>query len=246
FLLLNAGASRKDPTFTSAGFEVTYASTLVGHHVLTLGLLERGLLAPKARIVFSGSEGARNNMPGMKLHDIGALAATHHEGDRVKTIESLMRLELPEQKPFTNMNDYVTAKLVVAWWTAALAERLPAGMTVNAVSPGANLATEFARDAPAAMRFVMLPMMKLLGGVMGMNGPIADGAKRYLDAAERGDDDSGHFYATAHPKKLVGPVGRQDGFPQFADAAGHAAAFAALERVTGVGFPESVPAAASA
>ncbi|MEM9070155.1 MAG: SDR family NAD(P)-dependent oxidoreductase [Myxococcota bacterium] len=237
YLLLNAGASKKDPTFTSAGYEITYASTLVGHHVLTMGLLRRGALGPKARIVISGSEGSRGNMPGFTFHDIGALASAHHEGDRVKTITSLVRLELPEQKSFKNMNEYVTAKLIVAWWTKELAAKLPAGMTVNCVSPGANLATSFARDAPAAMKLVMLPMMKLLGGMMGMNGPIEDGAKRYLDAAERDDEDTGNFYATAHPKRLVGPVGLQEDFPQFFDPDGPNAAFAALVSLTGVDYP---------
>ena len=39
FLLLNAGASSKEPRFSSQGVEVTYASTLIGHHVLTMRAL---------------------------------------------------------------------------------------------------------------------------------------------------------------------------------------------------------------
>lgn len=234
FLLLNAGASKKDATFTSAGHEVTYASTLIGHHVLTLELLNQGALKPRARIVISGSEGARGNMPGFSYHDIPALADLHFDGDRAKTIGSLVRLELPEQKSFKNMNEYVTAKLIVAWWTAELAKQLPQGTTVNCVSPGANAATSFARDAGFAIKALMLPMMKLIGGVMGMNGPIEDGAKRYIDAASRDDHDTGNFYATAHPKKLVGPVGIQDQFSQFFDARTAAAAWTALVELTGV------------
>lgn len=238
FLLLNAGASKKDATFTSQDYEITYASTLVGHHVLTMLALEHGLLGPKARIVIAGSEGARGNMPGMSLHDIARVAETQFEGDRVAAISALFRLQLPEQQGFDNMREYVTAKLIVAWWTAGLARKLPAGMTVNAVSPGANLATSFARDAPAAMRLVMMPMMKIFGPLMGMNGPLADGAKRYLDAAERGDDDSGHFYATAHRRKLVGPVGVQD-WPHFLDEEGHRAGLDAMVHLTGVPFPKT-------
>lgn len=238
FLLLNAGASKKDITRNSAGYEITYASTLVGHHVLTMGALEQGLLTADARIVIAGSEGARSNMPGMSIYDIEKLADAHHDGDLAKTIGSLFRLELPEQKSFKNMNEYVTAKLIVAWWVAEVAKKLPQGMTINCVSPGANIDTSFARDAPAAMRYVMIPMMKLIGPIMGMNGPIANGAKRYLDAAERGADDTGQFYATAHPKKLVGPVGLQESFPQFFDDDGHRAALEAMVDLTGVGFPK--------
>lgn len=234
FLLLNAGASKTEATFTTDGLEITYASTLVGHHVLVLRALEYGLLAPTARIVHAGSEGARGNLPGMAVHDIEALAERHREGDWAGTIAAMLRLELPEQKSFKNMNEYVTAKLLVAWWTAALARRLPTGMTVNTVSPGANAATSFARDASVGVRLVMLPMMKLVGGLMGMNGPIEDGARRYLDAYERDGSDSGNFYATAHRKKLVGPVAAQTWPAYFQDQRGHEATLAALEAVTGV------------
>jgi len=239
FLLLNAGASKKDPSLTSQGYEITYASTLVGHHVLTMGALGKGLLGPKARIVIAGSEGSRGNMPGMGLQDVAKLAATHHEGDRSKAIESLVKLELPEQKPFVNMREYVTAKLIVAWWAAELAKKLPQGMTVNCVSPGANLGTTFARDAPAMMRAVMMPFMKLMGPILGMDGPVENGARRYLDAAERADDDTGHTYATANPKKFVGPVGLQTKFPQFFDAESFEPAWDAMVSLTGVGFPVS-------
>jgi NAD(P)-dependent dehydrogenase (short-subunit alcohol dehydrogenase family) len=125
----------------------------------------------------------------------------------------------------------------VAWWAAALARRLPAGMTVNAVSPGAIVATSFGRDAPAAMRFLMIPTMKLVGPLMGMNGPIDKGARRDLHAAEHPDHDTGRFYATAKRKKLVGPVGIQDWPDYSTDEAAQEAGFEAVVATTGVGLP---------
>ena len=130
-------------------------------------------------------------------------------------------------------------KLIVAWWAAALSRKLPAGITVNAVSPGANLSTSFARDAPTAVRLIMMPMMKLLGPIMQMNGSIDKGARRYLDAAEYADDDTGHFYATAERKKLVGPIGVQTWPDYFTDHASQEAAFDVLVALTGVGFSAS-------
>jgi len=237
FLLLNAGASGKDPSYNSDGVETTYASTLVGHHVLTMRALDHGLLTQHARIVIAGSEGARDNMPGMTVHDIGEIADNSFGGDRAVAIDALVRIKAPEQTKFVNMNEYVTAKLIVAWWAAALARRLPTGMTVNAVSPGANLSTSFARDAPAALRLIMMPVLKLLGPVMGMNGPIDKGARRYLDAADYSDDDTGRFYATAKRKKLVGPVGVQTWPDYFTDEAAQEAAFNAVIAISGVGLP---------
>ena len=237
FLLLNAGASGKDASFNSDGVETTYASTLVGHHVLTMSALDHGLLTPRVRIVIAGSEGARGDLPGMSVHDIEKMADESFGGDRVAAIDALVRIKAPEQKKFVNMNEYVTAKLIVAWWVAALSRKLPKGMTVNAVSPGSNLSTSFGRDAPTAMRLIMMPMMKLLGPMMGMNGSIDKGARRYLDAAEYADGDTGHFYATAKRRKLVGPIGIQTRPDYFTDHASQEAAFDALVALTGVGLP---------
>jgi NAD(P)-dependent dehydrogenase (short-subunit alcohol dehydrogenase family) len=240
FLLLNAGASGQEASYNSDGVEVTYASTLIGHHVLTMRALEHGLLSPNARIVIAGSEGARGNMPGMSVHDIGQIANDSYGGDRAAAIQALARIEAPQQQDkFANMREYVTAKLIVAWWAAALSRHLPAGMTVNAVSPGANLSTSFARDAPAAMRMVMMPVMKVLGPVMGMNGPIDKGARRYLDAADYGDDDTGHFYATANRTKLVGPVDVQTWPDYFADEQAQEDGFRAIVALTGLDVPGS-------
>ncbi len=236
FLLLNAGASGKEPKYNSGGVEVTYASTLVGHHVLTLEAVANGLLSTHARIVIAGSEAARGNMPGMRVHDVGEIAKDSYSGDVVAAVQALMSLDTPAQKKFVNMNEYVTAKLLVAWWAAALARRLPAGTTVNAVSPGAALETSFGRDANVMMKLIMMPVMKLMGPAMGMAGTTKDAARRYLDAAEFGDDQNGQFYATAHKKKLVGPMGVQTWPAYFTDEASQEATFDAMVKVTGVGM----------
>jgi NAD(P)-dependent dehydrogenase (short-subunit alcohol dehydrogenase family) len=246
FLLLNAGASAKDARFNSDGVEITYASTLIGHHVMAMRALGDGLLSPTARIVIAGSEGARGNMPGMSVHDLNQVAADDFAGDLIAAIEALSRLELPVQAKFINMNEYVTAKLLVAWWAAALARKLPKGITVNAVSPGAVLSTSFARDANAMMRFVMIPMMKIFGPLIGMSGSVEKAARRYLDVASFGDEETGHFYATAHPKKLTGPIGIQTWPEYFHDTRGQEASFDAMVRLTGVGFVDNLGDRASA
>ncbi len=239
FLLLNAGASGKDAKFNSDGVEITYASTLVGHHVLTMRAIADEVLTPAARIVIAGSEGARGNMPGMSVHDVEQIAADSFGGDRVAAIEALVRLKAPAQKKFVNMNEYVTAKLIVAWWVGGLSRRLPVGMTVNAVSPGAVMATSFARDANAAMRFLMVPFMKLMGPLLGMNGPVDKAARRYLDAAEFGDDQSGDFYASEGAKKLTGKLTVQTEPAHFVDEKAQETGFEAVVALTGVGYPGS-------
>ncbi|MBT3397090.1 MAG: SDR family NAD(P)-dependent oxidoreductase, partial [Alphaproteobacteria bacterium] len=108
FLLLNAGATATQPHFNADGVEITWASTLVGHHVMTMRLLADGVLSPDARIVITGSEGARGNMPGLDVHDIDNVAADSFGGDRVAAIDALAHIKGPYD--FVFMNEYVTAK----------------------------------------------------------------------------------------------------------------------------------------
>ena len=48
---------------------------------------------------------------------------------------------------------------------AALARRLPSGMAVYAVSPGAATATKAARNAGPAVKYLMVPLVSLIPGM---------------------------------------------------------------------------------
>ena len=95
------------------------------------------------------------------------------------------------------------------------------------------------RNMPALMRLVMKPVMKTIGSMMGMNGPVEPAARRYLDAAEFGDDETGSFYASANRKKLVGPLALQTWPDYFLDQSAQDAGFVAIVKMTGVPFPGS-------
>ena len=134
FLLLNAGlVPFKQRVLTAAGVEFSQAP-LIGHHQLTVGLLNANLLSPNARIVIAGAEPARGGVPMFKYTDLPAFAAKHHRSDRIAAVEALIR-NGPNVKYVPN-NAYADAKLIIAWWVAALARRLPSSMAVYAVSPG--------------------------------------------------------------------------------------------------------------
>src|SRR3984957_11681154 len=144
FLLLNAGlVPTKKRVITAAGVEASQ-SPLIGHHQLTVGLLRANLLSPNARIVIASAEPARGGVPMFKYTDVDALAAKYHQGDLTAAMEALLR-NGPNVKYVPN-NAYADAKLFVAWWVAALARRLPSGMAVYAVSPGAATATNVVRN----------------------------------------------------------------------------------------------------
>ena len=118
-LLLNAGlVPGKKRVLTGSGIEASQAP-LIGHHQLTDGLLESKLLSPDARIIIAGAEPARGGVPLFKYTDLPAFAAKYFDGDRTAAVEALLRSG-PHVKYDAN-NAYADAKLMVAWWAAALA-----------------------------------------------------------------------------------------------------------------------------
>ena len=67
----------KQREITAAGVEASQAP-LIGHHELTVGLLNANLLSPDARIVIAGAEPARGGVPMFKYTDLPAFAAKYH------------------------------------------------------------------------------------------------------------------------------------------------------------------------
>jgi len=234
FLLLNAGmVPGKKRVITAAGVEEAQAP-LIGHHQLTVGLLRANLLSPDARIVIAGAEPARGGVPMFSYTDVPALAAKYFRGDRTAAIEALIR-NGPNVKYVPN-NTYADAKLIIAWWVAALARRLPSGMAAYAVSPGGATATKAVRNAGPALKYLFIPLVNLIPG---MNQTPETAARRYLQASEFGPDVSGQFFASAQGK-FSGPIEVQRQ-PHLYDRASQEAAWQAVVKVSGVDFSSAAP-----
>ena len=235
FLLLNAGmVPGKNRVLTAAGIEASQAP-LIGHHQLTVGLLRANLLSPNARIVITSAEPARGGVPMFKYTDAFAFAAKYFQGNQTAAVEALIR-NGPHVKYAPN-NAYADAKLIVAWWAAALARRLPSGMAVYAVSPGASNATNVARNAGPLLKYLMIPIVNLIPG---MNQAPETAARRYLQASEFGTDVSGQFFASAQGK-FSGPMEVQLQ-PHLLDGASQEAAWQAVVNVSGVNLSPGRPA----
>jgi NAD(P)-dependent dehydrogenase (short-subunit alcohol dehydrogenase family) len=218
FLLLNAGlVPFKKRMLTAAGVEASQAP-LIGHHQLTVGLLRANLLSPNARIVIAGAEPARGGVPMFKYTDVPAFA-----------VEALIR-NGPNVRYVPN-NAYADAKLIIAWWVAALARRLPSGMAVYAVSPGGATDTRVVRSAGPLLKYLFIPIVNLIPG---MNQTPETAARRYLQASEFGTDVSGQFFASAQGK-FSGPIEAQR-HPHLHDRASQEAAWQAVVKVSGVDF----------
>lgn len=227
FLLLNAGmVPGKKRVLTATGIEASQAP-LIGHHQLTVGLLRAKLLSPYARIVIAGAEPARGGVPMFSYTDVPAFAAKYFRGDRAPAIEALIR-NGPNVKYVPN-HAYADAKLIVAWWVAALARRLSSGMAVYAVSPGASNDTNVARNAGPLLKYLMIPIVNLIPG---MNQTPETAARRYLQASGFGTDVSGQFFASAKGK-FSGPIEVQRQ-PHLYDRASQEAAWQAVVQVSGI------------
>jgi NAD(P)-dependent dehydrogenase (short-subunit alcohol dehydrogenase family) len=229
FLLLNAGmVPGKKRVITAAGVEASQAP-LIGHHQLAVGLLRAGLLSPEARIVIAGAEPARGGVPMFSYTDMPAFAAKYFQGDRIAAVEALIH-NGPDVKYVPN-NAYADAKLIVAWWVAALARRLPSGMAVYAVSPGAATATKVSRQAGLAVKYLFIPIANLIPG---MNQTPETAASRYIQASKFGTDVSGQFFASAQGK-FSGPIEAQR-HPHLLDRGSQEAAWRAVVNVSGDDF----------
>src|SRR5580704_514386 len=227
FLLLNAGmVPGKKRVLTAAGIEEAQAP-LIGHHQLTVGLLRANLVSPGARIVIAGAEPARGGVPMFKYTDVPAFAAKYFRGDRTAAIEALIRSG--SNVKYVPNNTYADAKLIIAWWVAALARRLPSGMAVYAVSPGGATDTKVVRNASPLLKYLFIPIVNLIPG---MNQTPETAARRYLQASEFGTDVSGQFFASAQGK-FSGPIEAQLQ-PHLHDRASQEAAWQAVVQASGV------------
>jgi NAD(P)-dependent dehydrogenase (short-subunit alcohol dehydrogenase family) len=208
-LLLNAGMVSGDEMKKSAdGLEVAFASSIVGHHVLTLRLVEADILPKGAHVVIAGSESANNDVPAMmdmSLYDF-ATDTPQEFGDTLhEAMITFARGDKPEL--FNPTRYYATTKVFTSWWTAAMARRFGERLAIFTVSPGANLRTNAARHTTGFKNFLFTKVMPTLAPVMGMGQPISMGAKRYIDVlhGEDGEYANGKTYASK-AKKFVGPL----------------------------------------
>ena len=205
-LILNAGSVTAGLSKNQDGVDLTFASTLVGHHVLIMLLLEHGIVNDHANIVIAGSEAARGDVPGMGLPDFDQISRDEYQGDLQETFRAFAEGYSPAK--YIVMKAYSIAKLYVAWWSAELANKLPKGIRVFTISPGSVPNTNFARNQSFVFRKILMPLMVSLGSILGTAAPVSAGANRYLSALDLPDTDNGKFFASP-PGKMIGELTEQ-------------------------------------
>ena len=237
FIVFNAGiVGANEIQRTSDGVEKTFSSSVIGHHIFLAQMIENKLVARRAKIVISGSEAARGDLPGMALTDIPAFADQYFNGDRELAIESIGQAHTPyEYKSFPH---YAMVKLFVSYWAAALSRRLSDSVNVYAISPGSTPDTDVMRNQGRAIQFIVHNILGTVGKLAGLGASTKKAADRYISAHDLSDKDSGKFYAS-RPKKMVGPLEEQVQ-PHLTDHESQEAAWAVIEKIASTNFSNSI------
>ncbi len=232
-LLLNAGMVPGDEmTKTVDGLEMAFAASIIGHHLLSVRLLDAGLL-DGARIVLAGSEAANNDLPammGMAVYDFATEAPAQFGENLHDAMLTFARGEKPDA--YVGTRYYSTTKVFSAWWSAAMARRFGDRVSVFTVSPGSNMGTNAARNTTGFKRFLFTKVMPAIGPLIGWDQPVSQGAKRYIDVVT-GDGEfvNGRTYTSA-PKKMIGPLHEVD-HAHLLDVERQDAAWAVLGELSG-------------
>ena len=208
-VLLNAGMVPSSLDRTSDGIEMAFASSIVGHHILTEALLGAGLVKDGAVVVLVGSEAANDDMPkamGMGVYDFVRGEPSDFGSTPAEAMTRFARADL--DRKYDGNKQYASTKAFSAWWSGAMARRHPGEITFVTVSPGANMGTNAARHVTGPFK-IMIGVMRRIGRFVGMDQPIEKGAGRYVDVltGNGGPFENGATY-TSKPKKMTGPLVR--------------------------------------
>ena len=206
-VLLNAGMVPSDLARTSDGIEMCFAASLIGHHILATELLEAGLISNQGSVVLVGSEAANDDLP--KAMGMGVYDFVRGEPSKfgATPLEAMHNFALAEGGPdFDGSRQYASTKAFSAWWSAAMARRHGSDVSFYTVSPGANMGTNAGRHAKGGFK-LMIGFMRRFGKLLGIDQPVEDGARRYIDViqGDGGPYRSGGTY-TSKPNKMTGPL----------------------------------------
>lgn len=152
-VVLNAGIQTGSTgTATVDGYEATFATNLLGPHLL-VGLLSEVLSGP-TRLVAVGS----GTHYGKFRRSYGMVPAPRWEDPEI----------LARPRAGDGIRAYATSKLATLYWVHELARRAPDSIDAITYDPGMMPGTGLARDRSAIERFgwkYLLPAMRVVPGV---------------------------------------------------------------------------------
>ncbi|MCP5071258.1 MAG: SDR family NAD(P)-dependent oxidoreductase [bacterium] len=153
--------------------ERTIFQNVLGAHATLMALIDRGLVAPNARVVLAGGEGARG-IPG--LIENPSFASPLELRDYVTVADPSRR--------YHEMNAMGVSKFAGALWTLEAAERFGDSMEVIWFTPGLTAGTKGLNGVGKFKQWMFenvgFPMMVLLGKAQ----TAEQGARKYADCLQ--------------------------------------------------------------
>ena len=204
FLLLNAGMlASSTGEKTQEGLDLMMATSLLGHHVMTLELLKADCLASGARVVLAGSSGATYEAGLNRLDYDKMFTLERYANDATAAMDDIAHNNAPWKE--LGVDDapsiYANVKVWCAWWAQAMAQRYKSAMFF-CVDPGWVPSSQLGRNAGFGVR-AGLCILKYIGSAFGLSHSADVGAQRYLEALDFPESENGSFW--------VSPEGRWSG-----------------------------------
>lgn len=156
-------------TWNNTAIEKTIFQNVIGPYITLLQLKKHGLIAPNARVVFAGGEGARG-IPGMIEKPVF---------DTINDFKNYIygKGNLPKYNP---MNAIGVSKLMGAVLSQKLSS-LEKNMDVIWFTPGLTYGTNGLAAKPAIQRWFMEKIMFGIAGFLGFAQSPMQGAQKYVD-----------------------------------------------------------------
>lgn len=193
-------------THRGQSIERTAFQNVFGAHVVLSNLIRRGLVAPGARVVFAGGEGARG-IPG--------LIAKPEFGS---PLDLRRYLHGKSAEAYNAMNALGASKFVGALWVGRLARLANRSFDAVWFSPGLTRGTQGLSSAPAFRRFMAERIGFPIMGLLGLAQSPADGGRKYADALG-GLGGNGDVLGAPEGKALGAIVDQRPMNPQMSDPA---------------------------
>ncbi len=203
--------------------ERTIFQNVIGGHVTLAHLRRRGLIAPGARVVVAGGEGARG-IPGLIEKPSFASPAQFRR---------YFFAEPRDDAKYNPMNAIGVSKLMSAVWCRKMAEIEGEDFSTVWFTPGLTYGTDGLAAKPPLQRWflenVMFGMMRLLGKAQSPR----DGARKYADCLQAKIGANGDLIGAPQGKALGKLVDQTPMNSAFSDAPLREEFWALLQEVCG-------------
>jgi len=155
-------------------YEKTVFQNVLGGHITLALLRKHGLIAPNAKVIVAGGEGARGLPPLIEKPEFAS----------PKALRQYVTGDFSSAKPYNPMNAIGVSKLLAALWSLKLAELEGDNFSTIWFSPGFTYGTQGLKTAPKIRRWFMENIGFKLFALMGRAQSPRDGARKYADVIE--------------------------------------------------------------